>query len=237
MSIPASRRPARRRSPRSRRWWSRSARCVVILFLPTQFALDLQLLGGVWILQTLPGGGVRPVHRLVPRAGAARRLGRRPRRRHLRWPSWTASSRCTPSRSATATTRSTPACSRSSSNIVVASALPAVARTRQRSQGLRTTRAGSAEPGGLVGEQAAPPQMPDGRLDRRFREAGADGDRLQARRTRSRRDRARGGSQIQVDEEGRRLPVVPDQVGHEDVDDIDVERQRSNRCHGREYYG
>lgn len=27
---------------------------LVILFLPTQFALDLQLLGGVWILQTLP---------------------------------------------------------------------------------------------------------------------------------------------------------------------------------------
>lgn len=27
---------------------------LVILFLPTQFALDLQLLGGMWILQTLP---------------------------------------------------------------------------------------------------------------------------------------------------------------------------------------
>jgi SSS family solute:Na+ symporter len=27
---------------------------VCILFLPTQFALDLQLLGGVWILQTFP---------------------------------------------------------------------------------------------------------------------------------------------------------------------------------------
>ncbi|WFS01376.1 monocarboxylate uptake permease MctP [Rhizobium tumorigenes] len=27
---------------------------LVILFLPTQFALDLQLLGGIWILQTLP---------------------------------------------------------------------------------------------------------------------------------------------------------------------------------------
>jgi SSS family solute:Na+ symporter len=27
---------------------------LVIVFLPTQFALDLQLLGGVWILQTLP---------------------------------------------------------------------------------------------------------------------------------------------------------------------------------------
>src|SRR5262249_16266722 len=27
---------------------------LVILLLPTQFALDLQLLGGVWILQTLP---------------------------------------------------------------------------------------------------------------------------------------------------------------------------------------
>lgn len=27
---------------------------LVIIFLPTQFALDLQLLGGIWILQTLP---------------------------------------------------------------------------------------------------------------------------------------------------------------------------------------
>jgi SSS family solute:Na+ symporter len=27
---------------------------VFILFLPTQFALDLQLLGGLWILQTFP---------------------------------------------------------------------------------------------------------------------------------------------------------------------------------------
>jgi SSS family solute:Na+ symporter len=27
---------------------------LVIIFLPTQFALDLQLLGGMWILQTLP---------------------------------------------------------------------------------------------------------------------------------------------------------------------------------------
>jgi SSS family solute:Na+ symporter len=27
---------------------------LVILFLPTQFALDLQLLGGLWILQTFP---------------------------------------------------------------------------------------------------------------------------------------------------------------------------------------
>ncbi len=27
---------------------------LVILFLPTQFVLDLQLLGGIWMLQTLP---------------------------------------------------------------------------------------------------------------------------------------------------------------------------------------
>jgi hypothetical protein len=30
------------------------ARCIFIIFLPTQFAIDLQLLGGVWILQILP---------------------------------------------------------------------------------------------------------------------------------------------------------------------------------------
>ena len=27
---------------------------VFIIFLPTQYAIDLQLLGGVWILQTFP---------------------------------------------------------------------------------------------------------------------------------------------------------------------------------------
>ena len=44
-------------------------RAGVILLLPTKFALDLQLLGGVWILQTFPARGVRP----VLRSGCARR--------------------------------------------------------------------------------------------------------------------------------------------------------------------
>jgi SSS family solute:Na+ symporter len=45
--------PARRASPRSRRWSSRSARSHLRCFYRRN-ALDLQLLGGLWILQTLP---------------------------------------------------------------------------------------------------------------------------------------------------------------------------------------
>ena len=44
----------RRRSASSPRWWSRSARCWSILGLDPQFSIDLQLIGGVIILQTLP---------------------------------------------------------------------------------------------------------------------------------------------------------------------------------------
>ena len=50
---------------------------VFVLALSNQFAINLQLLGGVWILQTLAGDRGRPVHPLVPPMGAARRLGGR----------------------------------------------------------------------------------------------------------------------------------------------------------------
>ena len=56
---------------------------LVIFFMPTQFALDLQLLGGVWMVADLPGGDPGPVHPLVQRSGAAGRLGRRHDRRHV----------------------------------------------------------------------------------------------------------------------------------------------------------
>jgi SSS family solute:Na+ symporter len=45
---------------------------VFILFLPTQFAIDLQLLGGVWILQTFPAivfGLFAPLGRLFRPSG------------------------------------------------------------------------------------------------------------------------------------------------------------------------
>ena len=48
-----------------------------ILFLPTQYALDLQLLGGLWISADLSGAGIRVVHALVPRRRPAARLGGR----------------------------------------------------------------------------------------------------------------------------------------------------------------
>ena len=48
-----------------------------VLGLDRQNAINLQLLGGVWILQTLLGDRRRPLHPLVPPVGAAGRLGRR----------------------------------------------------------------------------------------------------------------------------------------------------------------
>ena len=55
---------------------------VFVLGLPLQYAIQLQLLGGVWIIQTLPAVIGRPLHPLVPRPGAVSRLARRHRRRH-----------------------------------------------------------------------------------------------------------------------------------------------------------
>ena len=46
-----------------------------ILFLPTQYALDLQLLGGVWILQTFPAMVLGLFTRWYRAEGAAGRLG------------------------------------------------------------------------------------------------------------------------------------------------------------------
>ena len=54
----------------------------VIFLMPTQFALDLQLLGGVWMVQIFPAIDLRPLHPLVQRLGAADRLGGRHDRRH-----------------------------------------------------------------------------------------------------------------------------------------------------------
>jgi SSS family solute:Na+ symporter len=48
-----------------------------IVFLDPQFSIDLQLIGGVIILQTAAGGGARPLHPLVAPRRPDRRLGRR----------------------------------------------------------------------------------------------------------------------------------------------------------------
>ena len=48
-----------------------------ILFLPTQYAINLQLLGGVWVLQTLPAVVARPVHAPDARRCAVLGLARR----------------------------------------------------------------------------------------------------------------------------------------------------------------
>ena len=48
-----------------------------ILFIDPQFSIDLQLIGGVIILQTLPAVAHRPLHPLAAPVGAGRRLGGR----------------------------------------------------------------------------------------------------------------------------------------------------------------
>ena len=56
---------------------------VFVLALSKDFAINLQLLGGVWILQTMPGDRDRPVHALDAPVGAVRRVGGRHGLRHL----------------------------------------------------------------------------------------------------------------------------------------------------------
>ena len=52
---------------------------VFIMFVPTQYAIHLQLLGGIWIIQTLPALLLGALYALVQRLGAAGRLGGRHR--------------------------------------------------------------------------------------------------------------------------------------------------------------
>ena len=47
-----------------------------IVLAPTEYAIEFQLLGGVWILQTIPAIVLGPVHALAARVGAGGRLGR-----------------------------------------------------------------------------------------------------------------------------------------------------------------
>ena len=56
---------------------------VFVLAFSKQYAINLQLLGGVWILQTLPAIVDRSLHAMVPPMGAAHRLGGRHGLRHL----------------------------------------------------------------------------------------------------------------------------------------------------------
>ena len=54
-----------------------------VLVLPTQFSIDLQLLGGVWMLQTLPAVVIALYTRWLHRWAPARRLARGHGRGHL----------------------------------------------------------------------------------------------------------------------------------------------------------
>ena len=56
---------------------------IFIIFVPTQYAIYLQLLGGIRIIQTLPSVHARRLYALVQRLGAAGRLGGGHRGRHL----------------------------------------------------------------------------------------------------------------------------------------------------------
>ena len=55
-----------------------------VLFVKQTYAINFQLLGGIWILQTFPAIVFGPLHPLVPPLGAARRLGRGHGLRHHR---------------------------------------------------------------------------------------------------------------------------------------------------------
>ena len=66
------------------RWWSSWARWLFAVELPRTFSINLQLLGGIWILQVFPIDRVRPVHPVVPPLGAAGRLAGREDLRHDR---------------------------------------------------------------------------------------------------------------------------------------------------------
>ena len=57
---------------------------IFVLTMDKQNAINFQLLGGIWILQTLPVHRVQPLHAVVPPVGAARRLGGRHGLRHGR---------------------------------------------------------------------------------------------------------------------------------------------------------
>ena len=57
---------------------------VFVLTLDKQNAINFQLLGGIWILQTFPADRHQPVHALVPPVGPARGLGGRHGLRHRR---------------------------------------------------------------------------------------------------------------------------------------------------------
>jgi solute:Na+ symporter, SSS family len=56
---------------------------IFVLALSKSFAINLQLLGGVWILPDLPGDRGRALHPVVPQMGGAARLGGRHGLRHL----------------------------------------------------------------------------------------------------------------------------------------------------------
>ena len=86
-----------------------------IVLVPQKYAIQLQLLGGVWILQTLPAIVLGLYTRWLHRWGAARRVGDRHGRRHARWPtSSTSRPRCIRCTSGRVTSRATRRSGRSS---------------------------------------------------------------------------------------------------------------------------
>ena len=81
---------------------------VFILFVPTQYAIQLQLLGGIWIIQTLPAVMLGAYTRWFNDWALLRRLGGRARSRARRWRSRRTSRRPIRWRSAADTSPATP---------------------------------------------------------------------------------------------------------------------------------
>ncbi len=67
----------KRRSPRSMSLVVKIGALVFIIYMPTQYAIQLQLLGGIWIIQTLPAVMIGALYALVQCLGAADRMGSR----------------------------------------------------------------------------------------------------------------------------------------------------------------
>ncbi len=72
-------------------------------------------------------------------------------------------------------------------------------------------------------DQLTPAQGFEGDLHRAFRKAGCLGDQAQAGGDRFPSLPLRGAVKMEVNQKGRRLSIVPDQVTHQDIEDVIVD--------------
>lgn len=73
-------------------------------------------------------------------------------------------------------------------------------------------------------DQLAPPQGFQGALHRTFGKPGTFCNQAQAGRDRFPSLPLRGAVEMEVNQKGRRLSIMPDQVTHQDIEDVIVDR-------------